>query len=311
MRTRLSAPALTLLALFTLACGKTKPEVGQTGAAGTGSAGTTGGAGSSGAGTTGRTLVTISGTAAPHPLNAALAASEDFSQLTVAIVDPAAVLTNPTAAPAASMTLDTTAGNCTAGCKFSLSGVDITNMTLGLVGTLEDKRMGAARVWVKTGTGMGTGDFLREVKNAPAPITDRRAFAVSRKLEAKLVAYVNSVLGTTLAAGDLEARGFLIGHVVGKLSEGTPDPAGVAGATVVAAGTASSTFDLIYPNADFSGKGTSTAASGIFLMIPKTAAPIVTTWNVVPPANDARSWPPHLAGSNPSNAFVIILPADE
>jgi hypothetical protein len=300
----------------TLACGKLKSDAdaGTPGAAGTNGAAGTGAAGTGGAGMGGRTLVTISGTAAPHPLNAALGATEDFSQLKVSIVDPAVVLTNPSAPPAASMTLDTTtAGNCdaTSGCKWSLSGVDITNITLGLVGTLEDKRTADARLWLKTGTGMGTGNFLKAVRAAPAPITDRRAFAVSRKLEAKLVAFVNKVLGLTLVAGDLEARGFLIGHVVGKLSEGHPDPEGVAGATVVPGGTSASAFDLIYPNADFSGKGASTAASGIFLMVPKTTASVVTTWDVVPPSGDARTWPQHLAGSNPGNAFVIILPANE
>jgi hypothetical protein len=291
-----------------------KSDVADGGGAGSGG-GTNGGAGTSGGAGTGggRTLVTISGTAAPHPLNAALGASEDFSQLKVSIVDPAVVLTNPNAPPAASMTLDMSDGNCdaTAGCKWSLSGVDITNITLGLVGTLEDKRADSARVWLKTGTGMGTGNFLKAVRMAPAPITDRRAFAVSRKLEAKLVAFVDKVLGLTLAAGDLETRGFLIGHVVGKLSEGHPDPEGVAGATVVPGGTSATTFDLIYPNADFSGKGTATAAGGIFLMIPKAEASIVTTWDVVPPAGDTRTWPQHLAGSNPGNAFVIILPANE
>jgi hypothetical protein len=301
------------LCFLTLACGKLKSEAdggaaGNTGGAGTGAAGTSGGAGNGG-----RALVTISGTAAAHPLNALLGASEDFSQLKISIVDPATVLTMPNAPPAASMTLDTTTtGNCDAnGCKWSLSGVDITNITLGLVGTLEDKRTGDARLWVKTGTGMGTGNFLKTVRLAPAPITDRRAFAVSRKLEAKLVAFVNKVLGTTLAAGDLEARGFLIGHVVGKLSEGHPDPDGVAGATVVPGGTTASMFDLIYPNADFTAKGSATAASGIFLMIPKATASIVTTWDVVPPMGDTRTWPQHLAGANPGNAFIIILPANE
>lgn len=306
-------PTLLAFAFALGACGKTKADnADASGAAGSGGAGS---GGSGGGGTGGRALVTVSGTLAPHPLNAALGATADFSQLKVGIVDPTTVLTQPTAPPLGSMTVDTSAANCDAatGCKFSLTGIDLTNITLGLVGTLEDLRTGDARLWVKTGTGMGTGAFITEEKRTRAPITDRRGFIVSRALEAKLVAYVNKVQATTLNPGDLEARGFLIGHVVGKLSEG-PTPAGVAGATVVPGCAAAATgcaFDLIYPNADFTAKGAATSASGIFLVIPKTAASVVTTWDVVPPTGDTRTWPQHLAGANPNNAFVIILPANE
>jgi hypothetical protein len=31
----------------------------------------------------------------------------------------------------------------------------------------------------------------------------------------------------------------------------------------------------------------------------------------VPPTGDTRTWEKHLAGSNPDNAFVIIMQADE
>jgi hypothetical protein len=295
----------TLLAALAGACGKLKPADSTGGAGDTGAAGTTGG----GAGTNGSVHVNISGVAAPHPLNKALlGVDQDFSMLKVAIVDPSAVILDPNAPPLGSMALDTSVGNCdaTTGCKWSLAGVDITNQMLGLVGTLEDQRTGDARLWVKTGTGMGTASDLAAVRAAPAPITDRRAFAVSRKLEAALGLFAGKVLGITLAPGDLEARGFLIGHVVDKLSS-APMPAGVAGAKVAAMGA----FDVIYPNADFSGAGTTTAATGIFLMVPKTAAAVVTMWDVVPPMGDTRTWEKHIAGSNPNNAFVIIMPANE
>jgi hypothetical protein len=366
-------------------CGNLKPAAGTDGGAagggGTIGAAGTGGSGGGSGGSSGHVLVTVSGTAAPHPLNALVAAASpgtsdagtadgatgdagtadagtadaattdaaaadaattdaaadaaktdtaadgatgdagpvtgttsDFSMLKVSIVDPTAVITNPNAAPLASATLDTSATNCTAaGCAFSLTGVDITNQTLGLVGTLEDKRTGDARLWVKTGTGMGTAAFIQSVKASKMAITDRRAFIVSRKLEAKLVTFVNAVNGMTLAAGDLEARGFLIGHVLDKLSTATTPagPNGVAGATVMAQGA----FDVIYPNATFTGKGTATAANGIFLMVPKlvngAAVPVVTNWAVVPPQGDARTWEMHIAGTNPGNAFIIIMPANE
>jgi hypothetical protein len=288
-----------LVTLAMAACGQNKPMSGPGGGA----------AGAGGAGG-GPAFVTISGTAMPHPLNAMLAAGDDFSMLKVAIVNPSAVLVDPTALPLGSMTLDTTAGNCAGitGCAWSLSAVDITNLSLGLVGTLEDLRTDSTRAWVKTGTGMGTGAFLTEEKKTRAPITMRRAFVVSRKLEAKLAAFVGTALGTTLNTGELETRGFLIGHVVGKLSE-APEPAGVAGATVMP--VAPGPFDVIYPNATFSATGDATAASGIFLVVPKTAAPFVASWTVVPPAGETRTWDAFLAGSNPDNAFIIILPANE
>jgi hypothetical protein len=379
MRTRLPPSIVAFLGLSSLVviassggCGRLKPAASPDGGDTAGTSGAAGGGGKAGGGGTvgaagnagtsgGHVLVTVSGTAAPHPLNALVAApvvgadagtpdaatdaaattdaraadaaagdaasdaatteagtptatNADFSMLKVAIVDPTAVITNPNASPLASTTLDTSAANCgAAGCAFSLTGVDITNQTLGLVGTLEDKRTGDARLWVKTGTGMGTKAFVDAAKATKTAIMDRRAFIVSRKLEAKLVTFVNGALGTTLAAGDLEARGFLIGHVLDKLSTATTPagPAGVAGATVMAQGA----FDVIYPNATFTGKGTATAASGIFLMVPRlvngAAQAVVTNWTVIPPAGDTRGWEAHLAGTNPGNAFVIIMPANE
>ncbi|HEY2731040.1 MAG TPA: hypothetical protein VGK52_13945 [Polyangia bacterium] len=303
-------PALALAG----ACGKLKPQDATGAAGGTGTGGTAGAAPTGAAGSNGTVHVSISGTAAPHPLNQALLMkNEDFSMLKIAIVNPTEVILNPDATPLGSMALDTSAANCdaTTGCKWTLAGVDITNLSIGLVGTLEDTRTGTARLWVKTGTGMGTAADLAAVRAAPAPIVDRRAFAVSRELEAALGQFVGQVLKITLAPGDLETRGFLIGHVVGKLSEG-PMPAGVAGATVSAMGN----FDVIYPNATFSGAGTATAATGIFLMVPRPTdagafEPVVTMWDVVPPAADTRTWASHIAGSNPSNAFVIIMPANE
>jgi hypothetical protein len=281
-----------LVALLSSACGKVKPAD-ASGAAG---------------GTSTSVHVNISGVAAPHPLNQMLLGEdEDFSQLKIAIIDPAATIFDAATPPLGSMALDTSAANCGAtGCGWALVGVDITNLTLGLVGTLEDTRTDAARLWVKTGTGMGTAAQLAAVRATPAPITNRQAFAVSRKLEAVLAAFVTKALGTTFAAGALEAQGFLIGHVVDKLSTGAV-PAGVAGAKVVATGN----FDIVYPNADFTAAGMTTAKDGIFIAVPKTAEAMVATWDVVKPSGDPRNWSMYLAGANPNNAFVIILPADE
>jgi hypothetical protein len=302
--------ALTLVSAFGLgACGKLKPADTSGGAGSTGAAGATTGAGGST-----NVLVTVSGTAAPDPLNAALLAGQtlDFSMLKVSIVDPAAVILNPNAAPLGSMAVDTSMGNCDAtnGCKWMLTGVNITNPNLlGLVGTLEDTRTGDARVWVKTGTGMGT---MTDVANARAnrtPFPDRRAFIVSRALEAKLGAFLGPALGTTFAPGDLEARGFLIGHVLEKASS-APVPAGVAGAKVTTPATTTPVaFDVVYPNDTFTGVGTATGSSGIFIVVAKSAMSVVATWSVVGP-DATRTWTPQVAGTNPKNAYVALLPAD-
>jgi hypothetical protein len=300
--------ALTLLPAFGLgACGKLKPAD-MSGTAGTGAAGA-GAAGSSGA-----VLITMSGTAAPDPLNMALLGeAEDFTMLKVAIVDPADVLLDPNAAPLGSMLLDTTTGNCdpTSGCKWTISGVNISKdpNLLGFVGTLEDTRTGDARVWVKTGTGMGSMAEVVAARANPVPVTDRHAFAISRKLEAKLGALVGAALGTTFAPGDLEARGFLVGHILEKASS-APIPAGVAGAKVTTPTTTTPVpFDVVYPNDTFTGVGMSTASSGIFIVVPKTAMSVVATWSVVGP-DATRTWTPQVAGTNPNNAYVALVPAD-
>ena len=73
------APTLLAISVGALvaACGKGKPTDDATGTAGTGG---------------GRVLVTVSGHVSPHPLAAKVGASEDFSMLQVAIVDPLATL---------------------------------------------------------------------------------------------------------------------------------------------------------------------------------------------------------------------------
>jgi hypothetical protein len=286
---------LPLLGLA-VACGTVKPVDGD------------GGTGS-GAGAGGSVLITISGTAAPLPLNATLGGpADDFSMLKIAIVEPAKVVIDPNATPLGSAPLDTSPGNCdtTMSCRWTLPGVDISRLTLDLVGTLEDMRTGADRVWVETNTGMGTDSDLDAWRAARAPVTDRRAFAVSRKLEAALAAFASKAWGKPFAPGDLEATGFLIGHVVGRPSEG-PMPAGVAGVTVSTLGD----FTVAYPSADFQSAGTATSSTGIFLAIPDKPGAMVALWDVVPPSTETRSWQSRFAGTTPNSAFVIVLPADE
>jgi hypothetical protein len=258
--------------------------------------------------------VTVSGVAAPHPLTAPVGMNpaSDFSMINVAVVDPATVIASPTAPPLAGGPLDTSAANCpTTGCAWSFANVDISGITLGLVGILDDART-TGRLWVKTGTGSGGADFINGIKADPQPITMRQLFAVSEATEAALATFAGAVLlDAALVPGVLETRGFMLGTVIGKLSAGASP---VAGATVTPSGTTATKVDILYPNETFSGNGTSTASHGTFLVVPKLATPpssIVASWTVTPPAADTRVWPVLTAGTNPGTAFVLLFPANE
>jgi hypothetical protein len=262
--------------------------------------------------------VTVSGTAAPHPLTTPLGmnAATDFSMLKVDVADPVTVLANPNAPTLATGTLNTSPGTCspTAGCPWSYDNVDISGISIGLVGIIDDLRTPAAsRLWVKTGTGAGASDYINSIKANPAPITDRRLFAVSKATEAKLALFAAAFLpDATIAPGSLETRGFMVGTIIGRLSSGvTP----IAGATVAVPAT-ETRVSILYPNDTFMGTGTSTASHGTFLVVPKsaTAGAIVTSWTVTAPSTGTGMdfvWPTLTAGSTPGTAFVILFPANE
>ncbi|HEY7115052.1 MAG TPA: hypothetical protein VH475_00610 [Tepidisphaeraceae bacterium] len=318
---------MVALALGAAACGKSKSS--SDGAAGSG--GSDGSVATEGGGGAGPKKIDISGVAAPHPLVAMLDPTASFIMLTVAVVDPVAQLGSATAPPLASMPLNTSASNCgpaptdggggdaaagdagaaaPAGCAWSLSMVDITSISIGLVATLIDMRT-SNPVWVLTGTGAGSMSTIDAHKASLAPLTNVRAFAISKGTETALAAFVGPVLSipSPFTGAELEARGYMIGHVVGKVAQGAPP---IAGATVAPGGTAQ--IDVIYPNADFSGVGNSTAPHGIFLAIPRvmgTPQSVVTSWTITPPAGETRTWPMYTAGTNPNNAFVILMVAND
>ena len=260
----------------------------------------------------GPALVTVSGTAAPHPLAKALDtnAVTNFTMINVAVVDPAIVIANPTAAPLQGGALDTSAGNCPSGtCAWSFDNVNISGISLGLVGILDDARPTASRLWVKTGTGAGSTATINMFKVSRAPITNVPLFAVSTATEGALSMFAAAALqDATITPGTLTARGFMIGTVVTKLSQGaTP----VMGATVT---TTDTRVNILYPSADFMSVGTSTASHGSFLVVPKpvaTPGAIVATWTVTPPSGNTSTWPSLTAGSTPGTAFVILFAANE
>jgi hypothetical protein len=260
----------------------------------------------------GPALVTVSGTAAPHPLAKALDpnATTNFTMINVAVVDPAIVIATPAAPPLQGGALDTSAGNCPSGtCAWSFDNVNISTISLGLVGILDDARPTASRLWVKTGTGAGSAATINMFKISRAPITNVPLFAVSTATEGALAMFAAGALqDATIVPGTLTTRGFMIGSVVSKLSQGaTP----VAGAMVT---TTDTRVNIIYPNADFSGVGTSTSATGTILVVPKPVTQptsIVATWTVTAPSGDMRVWPSLTAGSTPGTAFVILFAANE
>jgi hypothetical protein len=265
----------------------------------------------------GAILVTVSGSAAPHPLNAALAPSTadgGFTMINVAVVDPALVIANPNGPPLQGGPLDTSPSNCgDAGCAWSFNDVDISHITLGLVGILSDART-TSPLWVKTGTGAGTAADIAAVQRSPMPITNRPLFAVSTMMEAALATFAAAAIPDgNLHPGDLTVRGFMLGTITDKLSVGaTP----VAGASVSVAPAAAALIDIVYPNADFSGAGTTTASHGTFLVVPKLVdggppGPIVTQWTVTPPSGSTLTWIPYTSGTQPGTAFVLLFLATE
>ena len=318
--TKLIVRTVLGVAMLATACSSssgTKTDGGTGGSGGSGGSG--GGDGSAGV------KITVSGAAVVHPLSALTAPTGPLtlvgSTVAVAAIDPARATASGPPAPLSAMTLDTSATNCMAGgttgaCAFSLPMVDISGLSLGLVGEVVDMSTGdggAGKQWVTTGTGIASLATVTQHKNDMTPLTGTQLFAVSEALEGKLVDFVNGVNGNTaLMHGDLEKRGFMIGTVVGRLSQGaTP----VAGATV-SIGTAASQMDIIYPNDTFTGPGTSTNSSGLFLGIPKGATMVVASFTVTGPAGGGDggaglTWAGGLAGSNPNSAFIIIFAADE
>ena len=258
--------------------------------------------------------VTVSGTAAAHPITAALGMNPpgDFNQLVVAVADPVAMIVNPAALPLAGGSLDTSASNCaaTGSCPWAFDNVDLRNLSLGLIGLIDDGRAPASRIWLKTGNAVASAALVDAARMNGQPITDRRLFAVSRSTEASLAQLMAATLGdAAIVAGSLESRGFILGTIAGKASQGN---APVAGATVSVA-SSETRFNIVYPNAAFTGVGTATAAHGTFLAVPKLAsAPvIVTSWTVTAPTGDTRVWPSLTAGSTPGSAFVLMMSANE
>jgi hypothetical protein len=292
------------------ACGNDKannPDAGATGGA-TGGAGGTGTGGSTGA------KVVISGVAAPFPGDP----ETDFTQLSLSIADPVSVLTGQ-APLAMAASFDTSAATCPGACvapySFSDVMVDPTVNTLGLLAILDDVRPtpaggGLPAKWIRTGTGIANQAQVAAAV-ASGMLANRPAYAVSAAFEGKLAQFVSAAGGTTNgvtgAAGSLASRGFILTMI---LANADPRPTPVEGATFGPKDpTVSSKYAVIYPNADFSGVGAATSATGLVLVYPVAgppATPPVGYWVVTPPAGNTTTWPEQVVGAQANGAVVLL-----
>ena len=174
----------------------------------------------------------------------------------------------------------------------------LDDINLGLVVGVLDQRT-TDKEWYPTYTGAASKATVDEHYVSKAPITNVPAFA----LAADALDGIAALTGVSRA--DLEARGFVIGTVLGKESEASAAtgnaPPPVEGAVIT--GTATTAMTIVYPNADFTGLQATpgTAAHGTFIAVPPSAASVVTAWSVQPPSGGYGQHyeaprHPHLAG---------------
>lgn len=303
---------VTLTIGLALACGSSKSNTTDGGTGGSGGTGPITDGGSDVA-TSGK--IAINGIASPFPGDP----ETDFTQLSLAIADPVAVLAGQ--APLAKQALfDTSAAVCpgtTCAAPFSFTDVpvDTATNTFGLLAILDDARPvlsdgGVAAKWVRTGTGIANqaqlGAAITSGTLGPRPI-----FAISAAFEAGLAQFVagaraaTSGDGITGAPGTLAMRGFVLAMI---LANDTPKPTPVAGATFAPMLDANaSKYVVLYPNADFTGVGTSTSATGLVLIYPiGTGLAPVGAWLVTPPAGSTTTWPAQVVGAQANGAVVLL-----
>jgi len=308
---------VTLTLGLALACGNSKSNTndGGTGGAGTGGSGGSGPVtdGGSDAVTSGK--IAINGSASPFPGDP----ETDFTQLSLSIADPVSVLAGQD--PLAKQpSFDTSAAVCpgaTCAAPFSFTDVpvDTATNTFGLLAILEDLRPGSsdggvAAKWVRTGTGIANqaqlGAAIASGTLGPRPI-----FAVSAAFEAGLAQFVAGARaatngdGITGAPGSLATRGFVLAMI---LANDTPKPTPVAGATIAPMIAANaSKYVVLYPNADFTGVGAATSATGLVLIYPSgTGLAPVGAWLVTPPAGSTATWPAQVVGAQANGAVVLL-----
>lgn len=254
--------------------------------------------------------VPISGHVALMPIPPG-APNEDFSDLNVHVLNPAALMVNPTRVlPLASAQLDTADSACTMqACPFTVDEVNVAAATMGLVGQVKDA--GKALRWAPVYTGIVSPDAAKSASASNSAIENNVIFAVPMES----MRTVADSLGMTVDA--LTAQGLLIGIATAPLRETSPAihlPTPVEGVNVTVAGLNTCRVNIMFPNDEYTVSSSTggTNADGIFFAVGTAGGnnmPFTTTLKFEDPTG-ARAWKPQMAGIGPSFTLVTGYPAD-
>jgi hypothetical protein len=267
-------------------------------------------------------VVTITGYATAHELTELITgslATIDDATLTVGIVNPTALLggadlDNPISLISAN--LDTS--DCTAdGCLFELTGVDTTDVGLGLLAYVDD----AGDAYIPSFTGIASpamlaewsfGDVIQLFVEEGGTITRTPPVsAVSPDLEAALSGIVGTAAeGAAWDPGELACRGFVLGTLLDR--NDTP----AAGAVVDLGSISASVY---YLDSDAGAAGDETNASGSFVIVadlpegndgPCEAGDLIATIGGLSATSEDFTWSTTV-GFAAGGVLVLYLPPEE
>jgi len=231
------------------------------------------------------TGATVSGLSISHSMNRLATMhtgrTSEYSNLSVEVVSVDALAGGGASAAALSSgPLNTSACGTMGGCPWSLGGVNLANISMGLAARLRDGRI-SGQVWVTTVTGFASPSDVAATAQS-GRFEDGRAFAVSRDAIDTVVAPMVGLTGDQVME-----RGFIFGLVYnGRSADGSGQP--VVGATVAAS---DASLRVVYPNSMFSGTASATANQGAFLAVPSApGAAAATSFTVTPPTGQSLTW---------------------
>jgi len=189
-------------------------------------------------------------------------------------------------------------------CTFSANGLDVTNVTLGLMGLLVDTR--STPTFVTTNTGLVGAGTLSTVKASGTGLTGLKAFGVTRSSMNAFAALTNGAY----SAEQMIAKGTLLGVMVNSAGQPVADTTVQLGTCATA--TPPSATAPYYPNATFSGVGSATTAGGLFFSVanPEAATPAAVVCANLTASGGGASWPtvPQM-GVGPGSVAVLMYMA--
>ena len=246
--------------------------------------------------------VTVSGVVAPLPFLAALDAN-DYAHVTVALIDPQAILANPNAALNFLGTTALDANTCTAsGCPFSIADVDLATVEIGLaVGVIDSRLTDAPDTATLFPIFTGVAQTAVVAAQTSGSLTGAVAFAVGLEGYAQLA-------NTTTDPNAVAINGLLIALAL----DGNDKP--IANATMT---TPQYTGHTWYPGLDgnllVTAEGTTTAgptsASGLIIFSPTTAGVSLDPGWTLAVVGSAATWTvPTPLGTAPGFALIVPLP---